>query len=138
MTQPESRLQRKIQDEIRKHGGFVFKVHGGPMMMTGLPDLIVCWHGLFIGLEVKMPGNDASTIQRLRGQQIREAGGRAYIVRSVQEALDVLERCESDAERPADVTRTRHAERTTDSSENALRRPQTVRIPRHVSRRAGG
>lgn len=100
MTQPESRLQRKIQDEIRKRGGFVFKFHGSALTMRGVPDLIVCWRGLYVGLEVKMPGEKPSPIQRHRGRQIRAAGGCAYVVRSVDEALAALERAERYAQRP--------------------------------------
>jgi Holliday junction resolvase len=55
MSQAESNLSRKIMAALRAHGYFCFKVHGGPTMMAGLPDIIVCAQGLFIGLETKMP-----------------------------------------------------------------------------------
>lgn len=90
MTQPESRLQRAIQHALMNRGAFVFKVHGSQYMMTGLPDLVLCYRGWFVALEVKMPGNDASPAQKLRIKQIRKAGGRAYVVRSVAAALKVL------------------------------------------------
>lgn len=90
MSQPESRLQRKIQDALRREGAFVFKMHGSTAMMSGLPDLVLCYRGLFIGLEVKMPGRGPSSIQYRRLQQIESAGGIADVVHSVQEALNVL------------------------------------------------
>lgn len=92
-TQPESRLQRKIQDAIKAHGYFVFKVHGSEYMMAGLPDLIVCAQGYFIGLEVKLPstrGNTSARQDYVHGL-IRDAGGQATVVCSPQEALDVIE-----------------------------------------------
>lgn len=95
MTQPEARLQRKIQDAVRARGAFVFKVHGSQYMMSGLPDLIICYRGLFVALEVKMPGNKPSPAQVLRMQQIKTAQGHAYVVRSVKGALRVLDLIDS-------------------------------------------
>jgi hypothetical protein len=94
MTQPEARLQRKIQDALRDLGAFVFKVHGGPTMMAGLPDLIVCYRGWFIGMEVKMPErrDNVSPIQLHVHEKIRAAQGEACVVTSVAEALSELER----------------------------------------------
>lgn len=91
MTQPEARLQRRIQDAIKLEGYFVFKVHGSEYMMAGLPDLIVCAHGLFIGLEVKMPGEKPSNTQVHVHGKIRAAGGVARVVYTPQEALDIID-----------------------------------------------
>jgi hypothetical protein len=90
MAQRESKLSRKIMTELEKHGAFCFKVHGGPHMMAGLPDIIVCVEGKFIGLETKLPdGGDATPIQRLIHSKIKAAGGKAIVVRSPAEALAV-------------------------------------------------
>lgn len=92
-TQPESRLQRKIQNVIRAEGHFVFKVHGSEYMMAGLPDLIVCAQGYFIGLEVKLPSTRSNTSARQDyvHQLINDAGGKAVVVCSPEEALDVID-----------------------------------------------
>lgn len=64
MAQRESKLSRKIITAIEARGGFAFKVHGGPHMMAGLPDIIACVDGRFYGFETKMPdGGNASPIQ---------------------------------------------------------------------------
>ena len=92
MAQPESRLSREIARRFRARGGFIFKVHGGPTMMNGLPDLEGCYRGRFVGLETKMPGGKQPTpVQRLRQQQIRDAGGISEVVRSVADAMAVLD-----------------------------------------------
>lgn len=91
-TQPESRLQRKIQNAIKAEGHFVFKVHGSEFMMAGLPDLIVCAQGLFIGLEVKLPATRSNTSARqdyVHGL-INEAGGKATVVCSPEEAIEAI------------------------------------------------
>lgn len=92
MAQRESRLSRKIIDALEFEGHFCFKVHGSEMMMAGLPDIIVCARGRYIGLEVKLPETRSNTSLRqdyVHGK-IREAGGVAQVVCSPQEALDVV------------------------------------------------
>lgn len=93
MSQPEARLGAQIRREMIKRGCFGFKIHGGPTMMAGLPDLIFCYRGRFIALEIKTPdpSSQPSTIQRRRIKEIREAGGRAFVVRSVASAMRVLD-----------------------------------------------
>ena len=73
---------------LEKRGAFCFKVHGGPWMMAGLPDIIVCVDGQYVGLETKLPtGGDPSAIQQLVHQKIINAGGRVGVVRSVEQAV---------------------------------------------------
>lgn len=69
----------------------MFKIHGSAAMMNGLPDLFGCYRGYPIGLETKVGSNQASPAQRLRITQIRKAGGVAHVVRSVREAMAVLD-----------------------------------------------
>lgn len=92
MAQPESRLSRKIMTAIRAEGHFCFKVHGSEYMMAGLPDIIVCANGLFIGLETKMPGeeDDVSPKQVIVHEHIKDARGVAVVVSSVPQALDAI------------------------------------------------
>lgn len=92
MAQKESKLSRAIMDRLRLEGYFCFKIHGSEHMMAGLPDIIVCAQGFFIGLETKRPEtrDDVSPIQHLRHQQIRQASGFVAVVCSVNEALTVV------------------------------------------------
>ncbi len=93
MSQAESKLSRKIMDALRAEGYFCFKVHGSEYMMAGLPDIIVCANGLFIGLETKLPSSrgNVSPVQRLVHTKIQHAGGVAEVVCSPQEALAAVE-----------------------------------------------
>lgn len=93
MSQPEAKLSRKIMDALRAEGYFCFKVHGSEFMMAGLPDIIVCAEGYFIGLETKMPQSrgNVSPRQVIVHTQIEHAGGTARVVCSPQEALDVVQ-----------------------------------------------
>lgn len=92
MAQPEARLQRNIQKALREefgHAILVFKIHGGPMMMAGLPDLIGVIAGRFFGIEVKMPESidNVSVIQQHVHARIRRAGGSVTVSSSVADAL---------------------------------------------------
>jgi Holliday junction resolvase len=94
MAQRESRKSRQIMDALRAEGWFCFKVHGGAMMMAGLPDIIVCAEGLFIGLETKHgeTREGTSATQDLRRDQIRNAGGIYQVATTPAEAVAVVRR----------------------------------------------
>lgn len=93
MSQAESRLSRKIMDAIRARGVFCFKVHGSEYMMAGLPDIIACVDGKFVGLETKLPSTrkDTSARQEYVHDLIRESNGIARVVCSPAEALAVID-----------------------------------------------
>jgi hypothetical protein len=90
-TKPETRLQKKIQDLVRARGGWAGKIHGG-IYSSGIPDLLICYLGVFIALEVKTPENKkgATKLQAAQLRQIRRAGGLAYVVRSVRDVERIL------------------------------------------------
>lgn len=105
MSQPETRLQREIQKALKQRGAFVFKIHGSEYMVSGLPDLVVCYRGLFIGMEVKMPEGKQSERQRYIERQVIDAGGKCRVVRSVRAALKLLDECDEQTEIPKVVRR---------------------------------
>jgi len=92
MSQPEAKLSRKILEELRLQGYFAFKVHGSEYMMAGLPDIIACVEGHFVGLETKLPSKRTNTSPRQERvhQLIGEAGGAVFVVCSPTEALRVI------------------------------------------------
>ncbi len=94
MTQRESRLSSKIQSALRANGWFCFKVHGNEHMMAGLPDIIVCAEGVFVGLETKHPEtrDNTSPRQDYVHSKIRQAGGTAVVVCSPAEAVRAVEK----------------------------------------------
>lgn len=91
-TQRESRISGAILTALRKEGAFAFKIHGGPMMMVGLPDIVACVDGRFVCFETKTPEkrkNQSVAQKRIEGL-IRRAGGISQVVCGVQEALGVV------------------------------------------------
>ena len=88
----EKAIQADIVKHLRASGAWVFKVHGGPMQLKGVPDLVGCWHGVMFALEVKKPGERLTAIQAHIIEQIKAAGGVAGRVECVAdvEALCVF------------------------------------------------
>jgi len=88
----EKAIQADIVKHLRASGAWVFKVHGGPLQLKGVPDLVGCWNGVMFALEVKKPGERLTAIQAHIIEQIKAAGGVAGRVECVAdvEALCVL------------------------------------------------
>ena len=92
-TQGESKISRAILTALRLEKVFCFKVHGGPTMMAGLPDIIACVDGQFLALETKTPEKrkNTSAIQRHVHGLMRQSGARVEVVCGVQEALGIVD-----------------------------------------------
>jgi len=86
----ESALQRQIIAYLRGQGAYVFKVVGSPLQQRGTPDLLVCWQGKFIGLEIKALRGETTLLQDHEIHKIREAGGRGLVIHSVEDVEIVL------------------------------------------------
>ena len=90
---PETRLVTQIIKTLREYGGFWIKIHGSPYQTAGIPDIVGCYNGRFIALEVKRPGYEKTTNSRqeLIMERIRKAGGISAVVTNKFEALKRVE-----------------------------------------------
>lgn len=90
MAQNENKVKESIQGYLKELGAYQFKVHGSIYMRAGIPDIVCCIKGRFIGIEAKDYGNGPSELQLAHGRQIEKAGGIfivAYCVSDVQKVL---------------------------------------------------
>ena len=69
---------------------FCWKQHGSQFGTAGLPDIIVCFKGLFLALEVKRPGGKLTKLQEVTLNRIKDAEGHAYKVTSCDEVKEIL------------------------------------------------
>lgn len=95
MTSPEARISRKIIQWFNwQPHTFAFKVHGSEFMVAGLPDIIACVYGRYVGIETKRPEtrHNVSKRQERVHHQIRWAGGVVAVVTSLAEAQEVWQR----------------------------------------------
>lgn len=85
MTTPENLVKNKIRLDLKTRGAYVFSP-----VQTGLGvatlDLLCCYQGCFLGLEVKAEHVPAKPTprQHLTMQQIAEAGGVVACVNSFE------------------------------------------------------
>ena len=91
-------LERDIVTAIKKYlaslGSDVFfwKEHGSVYGTNGVPDIICCYKGRFLGLECKLPGGRLTKLQKRVIEKINRAGGVACRVESVEDVKRVIER----------------------------------------------
>ena len=67
-----------------------WKEHGGMYGTAGIPDIIACVDGRFVAFEVKTETGRLSRLQEVTLGRIRDAGGRAYMVRSAAEVARIM------------------------------------------------
>lgn len=86
----EQTIQHNIIKFLESKGHYVVKVIQASK--AGVPDLLACINGRFVGLEVKKPDKvkNTSKLQVYNLEKIKESGGRGYIVSSVKEVEDIL------------------------------------------------
>jgi Holliday junction resolvase len=86
----EQQIQKKIIKELESCGAYVVKVISANK--SGVPDIIACIDGNFIGIEVKRPEtkNNVSRLQEKHIEMINDCGGFAFVAWSVEMILDKL------------------------------------------------
>lgn len=91
-------LERDIVAAIKRYlltlgdAVFFWKEHGGPYGCAGIPDIICCYKGRFIGLECKLPGGRLTELQKRAIEKINRAGGIACRVENVEDVKCVIAR----------------------------------------------
>lgn len=87
----ESSITKSIVALAKSRGWWTFKIAGGPMQTSGIPDLLCVKSGKAVFLEVKQPGKNPTELQKQRIHEIRSIGGAvAEVVRSREEAERIL------------------------------------------------
>ena len=77
----EKQFENKIKAYLKEKGAWFLKYWAGAQYTkTGIPDLLVCYKGKFIAIEVKAENGKPSELQLHHIEQIRKAGGVAYIL----------------------------------------------------------
>ena len=82
---------------------FFWKEHGGPYGTSGIPDIICCYKGRFLGLEAKLPGGKLTALQRRALDKINAAGGIGRRVESVDDVKAVIAQADADATKANDT-----------------------------------
>ena len=97
-SQPtEAIIQYKIMSYLRKDfkEGLWFKIPQGAYSMIGISDILGCFYGHFVALEVKRSGKKLTKLQGWFQKSVQENGGTAETVCSVEETKEVLKNVRS-------------------------------------------
>lgn len=100
----EKTVVKAITQFLRARGAYVVKQHGSQFSTAGVPDLICCYKGHFLAVEVKRnhPSCKVSLVQKKHLNDVSDRGGIALVARSVDDVesalvqIDNKEKCESD------------------------------------------
>lgn len=76
----EKQFENKIRQYLKYKGCWILKTWSNGIQRDGVPDLLVCCNGLFIGVELKAPKGKPSELQLWNIDQIRKAGGIAIVL----------------------------------------------------------
>jgi hypothetical protein len=92
----ERTVQKKILKALRARGGLWDNTQGNPYEARGRLDIVGCYLGRYVALEVKRDAEEKLTdLQADRIRKTRQAGGVAHRVHSVEMALAVLDRLDA-------------------------------------------
>ncbi len=86
---PEKKVKTAIKSWLNTKAYYHFSPIGGPFAVHGVPDIIVCANGRFIGIECKAPGKASNTTpnQDDHIDRINKAGGISFVATSVDEVI---------------------------------------------------
>lgn len=88
----ETALTKRLVEELRRQGAWTYKTHGGPFTRAGVPDLLVCYKGRFLALEVKTGSGVVSPRQMVEIEAVEQAGGFAYVCRGRDSIVTIATR----------------------------------------------
>ena len=89
----EGQLTSQIKNLLKSKGCYCEKIFGGGFQASGIPDILACYKGVFLAIEVKSPTKKgrASDIQKLKIKAIRKAGGFALITDNIEDVENILD-----------------------------------------------
>ena len=102
MSTPGSLLQNKVLKYLEGEGVFAWRQNNQPTYdpkiggyrshngMKGVPDIIAVINGVFIGAEIKAGSDKMSADQLLFQRRLTRAGGKYFIIKSVDDAKKML------------------------------------------------
>jgi hypothetical protein len=93
MTTPENKVKNACKKELKKRKIWFYMPVQNGMGVVGIPDIIGCWNGWFVGIETKAPGKLANVTpnQKNRLNEIEAAGGLALVIDNVEVLIQILD-----------------------------------------------
>lgn len=80
MMTPEARVKKSVKEILSKYNCYCFLPATGGYGKSGVPDIVACINGRFVGIECKANGGKPTKLQLKNLQQIADTGGLAFVV----------------------------------------------------------
>ena len=80
MAGPEKQFENKVKKYLTSKGCWVLKTFSNGVQRAGVPDLLICCNGYFLGVEVKSETGKPTELQEWNIRKIQEAGGIAMVL----------------------------------------------------------
>ena len=77
---PEAKVKKKVKEILDQMGVYHFSPMQNGMGRAGIPDIIGCLEGHFIGIECKAGKGTTTALQERELTRIQNAGGLALVV----------------------------------------------------------
>jgi hypothetical protein len=92
---PEGRIKAGVKKYLDSLGAWYFLPVSNGMGQHGVPDVIACVDGFFLGVECKAPGKrgNTSALQNLQISRIQAVGGAVVVVDDVAQLKAYVEKC---------------------------------------------
>tara|TARA_R110000764_G_scaffold95457_1_gene179313 strand:- start:303 stop:587 length:285 start_codon:yes stop_codon:yes gene_type:complete len=86
---PEKKVKTKVKSILDKVGAYHCMPTTGGYGASGVPDIIACYKGNFIGIECKANGNKPTALQNKHLYNIKKAQGYSMVIDETD--IDALE-----------------------------------------------
>ena len=91
---PEAKAKKNVVDQLKSMGAYYFYPITGGYGASGVPDIVACYQGKFIGIECKADRTKKPTALQLKTmKEIEEQGGKCFVVyddETIQEVVDYI------------------------------------------------
>jgi hypothetical protein len=77
---PEGKVKAAVVQQLRALGVYYFSPVTGGFGRSGVPDIVACYNGMFVGIECKAGKNQPTQLQLANLQSIAANGGLALTV----------------------------------------------------------
>lgn len=77
---PEKKVKKKVVAQLKAEGAYFFYPVTGGYGASGVPDIVCCIRGLFVGVECKAGRNKPTALQQANIDAINRAGGVGFWV----------------------------------------------------------
>jgi Holliday junction resolvase len=80
MMTPEGKVKKRVKAILDELKVYHFSPMQNGMGRAGIPDIVACYGGKFIGIECKAGSNKPTALQERELNRILNAGGEAYVI----------------------------------------------------------